>query len=733
MNDYFTLINKIKNNLLNTNEYFSLAQNINCMLSDNEANRIKAREIVIYILEYWSNVPDIYKQLFTDIIAECGFYPYLEKDKDKLNFNNLRLEIQKELHKSEFIKSNRQIYFHEAQNEVKDLLLNTDKNIVVSAPTSFGKSLLIEEIVASGKYNNILVIQPTLALLNETRNNLRKYDDIYQIIVRVSDKPSCEKKNLFLLTAERVMEYKDLPKIDFFILDEFYKISQKRTDDRYEVLNNACSKMLNYHKARFYFLGPNIDKISEDFIAKYNVIFKKYNYSLVVNEEEEIKDGNKFYSDSKSDKKEERLFKELKKMRGQTIIYCASPDKATNTAINFAKYLENSSQNNQNSEKDVPLISWICENISYKWDLVLCLKYKIGLHNGAFPKHINSAIMDYFNKGKTIKYLFCTSTIIEGVNTSAKNVILYNNWRGKKSNKIDYFDYKNIKGRSGRMFKHYTGILYNFYSSVKEQEINVDIPFVDQENPLSKEILAQTPESFIKNKQSPEYVELMKLPKDELELYKSTGLSIDGQKYIYDYICSHFDTDYSLLKWSYLPSYENSEYILSLCFDNLLKKTETINGMTAKKLAMIIKKCNENKSLSTIIKNEIQYYHFFKGEDYNSVLTRAFQVQRHWFDYKIPKWFSAFNEIQKFICDEKKVPAGDYSYFISMIENDYISEKSNLLMEFDIPTTAIKKIDKILPGDIRHEDFLKYIKENKAKIFSKLSGYEIERLEKEIL
>ena len=49
--------------------------------------------------------------------------------------------------------------------------------------------------------------------------------------------------------------------------------------------------MLNKHKARFYFLGPHIDNISQEFIDKYNVIFKKYDYTLVVNEENEIKNG----------------------------------------------------------------------------------------------------------------------------------------------------------------------------------------------------------------------------------------------------------------------------------------------------------------------------------------------------------------------------------------------------------------------------------------------------------
>ena len=34
---------------------------------------------------------------------------------------------------------------------------------------------------------------------------------MYQIIIRVSDQPKPDIKHLFLLTAERVMEYKNLP------------------------------------------------------------------------------------------------------------------------------------------------------------------------------------------------------------------------------------------------------------------------------------------------------------------------------------------------------------------------------------------------------------------------------------------------------------------------------------------------------------------------------------------
>jgi len=61
-----------------------------------------------------------------------------------------------------------------------------------------------------------MIIQPTLALLDETRKKFKKYSTDYKIIVRTSQEPSENKGNLFLLTAERVMEYQELPKNRFF-------------------------------------------------------------------------------------------------------------------------------------------------------------------------------------------------------------------------------------------------------------------------------------------------------------------------------------------------------------------------------------------------------------------------------------------------------------------------------------------------------------------------------------
>src|SRR5690606_34179734 len=140
----------------------------------------------------------------------------------------------------------------------------------------------------------------------------------------------------------------------------------------------------------------------------------------------------------------------------QTIIYCSSPNKARYLAKEFTNFISTNAK--ETTRFKYPLIEWIIDNISNEWTVLKNLSYNIGFHDGALQKHISTAIIDYFNQGH-LKYLFCTSTIIEGVNTSAKNIVYFDETKGGIP--IDFFDYSNIKGRAGRMMEHYVGNIYN--------------------------------------------------------------------------------------------------------------------------------------------------------------------------------------------------------------------------------------------------------------------------------
>ncbi|MEM5627252.1 helicase-related protein [Bacillus wiedmannii] len=224
------------------------------------------------------------------------------------------------------------------------------------------------------------------------------------------------------------------------------------------------------------------------------------------------------------------------------------------------------------SSKEIPLIDWIGEYINEHWRLIECLKYNIGIHDGALQKHITTSIIKYFNEEK-LKWLFCTSTIIEGVNTSAKNVIYFDSKKGGRP--IDFFDYSNICGRSGRMMVHYVGKVYNFNPPPKIENIVVDIPFFEQ-NPISDEILIHLEDTDVRDPSSQQYIELQSIPNEEREIFKKNGLSIKGQQAILKQLQTDIIQKYDLIKWNY-PNYNQLQYVLHLAWDNLIKKVRLLH------------------------------------------------------------------------------------------------------------------------------------------------------------
>lgn len=230
--DLFQRIENIA--LLEPADHFELFQAIaNAINATDCSAQTDGRNHLIKVIDVWNQVPTSMKPMWEDLIESVGFYPYIEKF--KMTVSDLDARIRQEYHRSNYIFDKT---LHSKQKELSDLVLSK-QNVIVSAPTSFGKSLLIEEIVASGIYTNIVIIQPTLALLDETRIKLKQYADQYKIIVRTSQEATEEKGNIFLLTAERVLEYPELPDIDLLIIDEFYKLSKQREDNRANILNIA--------------------------------------------------------------------------------------------------------------------------------------------------------------------------------------------------------------------------------------------------------------------------------------------------------------------------------------------------------------------------------------------------------------------------------------------------------------------------------------------------------------
>lgn len=726
------ILSRIDISNLSATDSFSLAQRCSRLLQNGtEADADVARSIVIHVLDKWASIPPETYPIWADITDAIGFYPYIMKNQDTMITSSFPDEIRQKHYLSDYLNST---YMHKEQKRLSEYIL-AGKNVIASAPTSFGKSLLIEEIVASKRYNNIVIIQPTLALLDETRIKLKKYNTHYKIIVRTSQLPSDDKGNLFLLTAERVMEYENLPRIDFLIIDEFYKLSLRRIDERADTLNNAFLKIVEGFHSRFYLLGPNIDGITSGFAEKYDAVFYKSNYSLV--DCNVIDMTAKFHCTKKGRALDNEkcliLYELLYSFKGeQTLVYCSSPSRARRFARGYCDFLIQKGQ--CTAKKNLPLIEWINLNISDKWSLAQELSYGISFHDGSLQKHIGASIINYFNKG-LLDVIFCTSTIIEGVNTSAKNVVVFDGEKGNRP--VDFFDYSNIKGRSGRLMEHYVGTVYNFISPPQREPIVIDIPFFEQ-NPISDEILINLSRENVRDEHKKKYDELSQNPMPLLEIIRRNGVSVGGQLKIYNTLEDHIQTSqYANISWSQIPNWDKLNYILSIAEGNIFEiDRHGINSVRqlsffldeyrkSKNIMSIVQLIYNNKiesvSPKTVEKNSIKYY--------DEAIESAFHIYRRWFQFTVPKVFRVVDSLQRYVCEQHGKKAGSYSYFVQQLENDFIPENLSILSEYGLPISAIRKIIGKVPEELSEDATIEYIKMHKQSFKEQLLIYEQEKLE----
>jgi len=381
------------------------------------------------------------------------------------------------------------------------------------------------------------------------------------------------------------------------------------------------------------------------------------------------------------------------------------------------------------------LIEWIDKNVTPNWSLSELLRYSVGIHDGALPKHITSSVINYFAEGM-IDCLFCTTTIIEGVNTCAQNIIYFDKTKGNRV-PIDYFDYCNIKGRAGRMMVHFTGKIYNFNEPPKPELTIVDIPFYEQEN-ISDEILINLDRDEMKYPEREQNQYILNLPENIKKIFKQNGVSVRGQEEILKELAK--EENYKKIIWSGKPSYDQLGFVLELAWNNLLRDGETTRPMTLPKLVKLTFGYGNGTSVKEMIASDYQYKTKGKEleiEEKKEILDESiqsiFQIIRHWFQYKVPKWIGVVNSLQEYVCSIHGKKAGSYAYYASLIEHDAIPDNIALLLEYNIPSSTIKKMLSTLPVDLKDQELVDYIFDNKIYESDRLLEYEKQLISRNLI
>jgi len=571
------------------------------------------------------------------------------------------------------------------------------RKIIVSAPTSFGKSRIVEEIIIHNNYKSIVIVLPTIALLSETfiKFNLNpKISEKYNIVnsLTSAENLNASENTILIFTPEKMDLFLDENpsyKIDFFVMDEIYKIDEG--DERSKIFTN-CLYRLSKQGSDFYLIGPYFEKFSQRFIEKTNSNFLKFTAEIVqkdiydfskINYNDEILISNKKIKRLKS--KERILLNVLKHIDGQSLVYIGRKDSVESKARKIAEQRERKFENE--------LINYIKENIAEDWSLVNCLEKGVAFHHGAVPKYIQTEIIDAFNKNENnIEILVSTTTLTEGVNTSAKNVIIFDNTKGDLD--LTGFDVKNIKGRAGRFLVHFVGRVIYLDSIHEENKEIIEFSYYDNNELTEEELIQVKMEDLDKdNLIRRERIELLlKKHKVPFTLIKRNKfIPIQKQISLIDFLRNNTPLLDDLFFTENLPQKEVLRKILYICYNYLFNEKDKNNKNYT--IDNLIRLTNyyvyKRPSIKELIKEQ-------RGKKTDTRIRQAFNLITHYFEFALPKYLTAFENIFNFVYSEFKNPSSEekinLKYLITFLEYGFVNPHEIALKEVGLPNDIIKKV-----------------------------------------
>ncbi|OBQ56756.1 DEAD/DEAH box helicase [Halodesulfovibrio spirochaetisodalis] len=367
--------------------------------------------------------------------------------------------------------------------------LNSASWVSASAPTASGKTYLVLQWLLNefhmGKARLAVFIAPTRALVGEIERELIEMSASFGLKdLRVASLPLAAlgnrcKPTILVFTQERLHVFlnyvKDNPQIDITIIDEAHKIGDRQ---RGVLLQDAIERLHTQTNCnKLIFLSPltenpevfvqgssdqnNAIIPNETFTVVQNLIVAQQaprtpaNWELhLVRNEELLKIGN-IELHARPDTQIKRLSYlalALGDESSGTLVYTNGAAEAEKVAQQIFDGLADTPQENEELKE---LSDFIKKTIHRRFLLASLVLKGVAFHYGNMPTLLRSELERLFRQG-AIKFLVCTSTLVEGVNLACKTIVVRGPRKGS-GNPMKPHDFWNLAGRAGRWGQDFSG------------------------------------------------------------------------------------------------------------------------------------------------------------------------------------------------------------------------------------------------------------------------------------
>lgn len=429
---------------------------------------------------------------YADLVLETislfqlyGFTAYLtENDKKRL--------VRADLWKASSYRGEQLEYYNRGQLSILEEIKKYQK-VMIAAPTSYGKTALMIDYIVQNKQhlNNVIFILPTNSLVEELYVKFLKYNKKYDLNYNVTN--ACirlKNRNVLLLTPERFLIMCQLEKnmnelVDIVVMDEMYKIRSEESNTNLDVVNDRSlrfrrvAEIVGKMNKKVIYLSPYTFNDSDSmklFMEKYSI--KKINrtteyVSKVVKESESVIVSK--------DSKYKKVVTLLQQLYGQkNLVYVSDYSMIKRILDAYSEEVGDM------SERMIAFCNHLRENYSiegHEWSVLSALKKGVGVYIAPIPRYIKKEIVRLYEE-KSLLTIIATTAFTEGVNCSAKNIIVTSaNTAGNI--KLTQLDLLNTIGRAGRFGRETQGYVYCVDSKTLEavnQALRLESCTLDNDN-----------------------------------------------------------------------------------------------------------------------------------------------------------------------------------------------------------------------------------------------------------
>lgn len=368
--------------------------------------------------------------------------------------------------------------------------LSTHKSFSVSAPTSAGKSFVLSlDLIRRLEQpeQSIVYLVPTRALIREVSISLReslRAAGLENIPVRSVpfglSREEAPHGVVYVLTQERLMTLLASGShawISTLIVDEAHNVQD---DSRGVILQTVIERVAKrFQSAEIHFASPlsknpellleiigrsskDATMIEEQSPVSQNIILVSQvkgkpnaaKFTLLSNKSE-ISLGTRelpFSFRGSPAEQRTRFARAITAADEATILFANDAHTAEQLAIQLC---ENSSALASTTQQIDELIDYLRKEVHPQYPLIRCLRHGVAYHYGHMPSLVRGRVEDLFKSGD-VKFICCTSTLLQGVNLPARHIIIENPKRGN-TGPMPRRDFLNLAGRAGRLLREFHG------------------------------------------------------------------------------------------------------------------------------------------------------------------------------------------------------------------------------------------------------------------------------------